>query len=64
MKIIDKSSSKYATIIEVRNNEYYKIKTNELNDEEEIVCPNDSTMKVCKKDGKVFVKKTSRLKPF
>lgn len=64
MKSIDKNNTKYYELVEVFDNEHYKIKASSLNNEEEIVCPYDSTMKICKKDGKVFVKKTSRLRPF
>lgn len=64
MKIIDKSHAKYDSIVKLLDSENYNVDTTKLKEEEEIICPTDKTMKVCKKEGKIFIKKCSRLYPF
>jgi len=64
MKIIDKKHEGYDNIVKLLDSDNYKIDTTKLHEEEEIICPTDNTMKVCKKDGKIYIKKTSRLYPF
>lgn len=60
---LKKTDPTYFKYVEIQGIDY-NIKTKELEDGVELVCPNDPTMKVCKKDGKIFLKKKSRLNPF
>lgn len=63
MTIIDRTNPRYNKLIEI-NTDSYKIKAKQLDNDEEIECPLDRSMKVCKKNGKIVVKKKSLFHPF
>lgn len=54
---------KYFTYVEIKGIDY-NIKTNELEEGVELVCPTDQTMKVKKENGKIFLVKHSIINPF
>ena len=55
---ICKHDSNYTKYIEVEDNSNYSILANKLNDGDSIQCPNDPTMTIAKRGGKIFMKKT------
>jgi hypothetical protein len=65
MNEVKKDHEKYKSVISVYNPKQYEVDTDQLDNDEEITCPDDSTMKFAKNaDGSISIKKQAKFLGF